>query len=127
METLFSTYRGHEALPNAEETMSNNSADTSPIFRLVMRIIGILVMLAPLVVLLVAPAPLGSSGDYVGPKGMAFLFFILSVPAGLLIIGFSTNPTRTKQKLSKILGAWAGFSVLALLGDLFNRLFRGKL
>ena len=92
-----------------------------------MRIIGILVMLAPLVILMVAPAPLGSSGDYVGPKGMAFLFFILSVPAGLLIIGFSTNPIRTKQTLSKILGTWAGFSVLALLGDILNRLFRGKL
>jgi len=107
--------------------MSNNSTEASPRFRLIMRIIGILVMLAPLVVLLVAPAPLGSSGDYVGPKGMAFLFFILSVPAGLLIIGFSTKPTRTKKTLIKILGAWAGFSVLALLGDLFNRLFRGKL
>ena len=107
--------------------MSINNNESSPIFRLVMRIIGILVMLAPFVVLLVAPAPLGSSGDYVGPKGMAFLFFILSVPVGLLIIGFSTNPARTKQTLSKILGAWAGFSVLALIGDLFNRLFRGKI
>ena len=107
--------------------MSINNNESSPIFKLIMRIIGILVMLAPLVILMVAPAPLGSSGDYVGPKGMAFLFFILSVPAGLLIIGFSTNPTRTKQTLSKILGGWAGFSVLALIGDLFNRLFRGKI
>lgn len=107
--------------------MSINNKETSPIFRLVMRIIGILVMLAPLVILMVAPAPYGVSGDYVGPKGMAFLFFILSVPAGLFIISFGKNPTRTKKIFFIVLGAWAGFSVLALLGDLVSRLFRGTL
>jgi hypothetical protein len=96
-------------------------------FRLVTRVLGIAVAIVPAIILMVAPAPYGFSGDYVGPKGMAFLYFILSVPAGLFIISFGKNPTRTKKTLSKILGAWAGFSVLALLGDLFNRLFRGKL
>jgi hypothetical protein len=107
--------------------MSINNNETSPRFRLIMRIIGILVMIAPVIILMVAPAPIGFSGDYVGPRGMAFLFFMLSVPAGLFIISFGKNPTRTKKIFFIVLGAWAGFSVLALLGDLVSRLFRGTL
>ncbi len=107
--------------------MSITNKETGPIFRLVMRIFGILVMLAPLVILMVAPAPYGFSGDYVGPKGMAFLYFILSVPAGFFIVSFGKNPTRTKKIFFIVLGAWAGFSVLALLGDLVSRMFRGTL
>jgi hypothetical protein len=90
-----------------------------------MRIIGILVMLAPLVILMVAPAPYGVSGDYVGPKGMAFLFFILSVPAGLFIISFGKNPTRTKKILLIVVGIWAGLSAQALIVDVINRLIHG--
>jgi hypothetical protein len=107
--------------------MSNNNNETSSRFRLVTRVIGIAVAIIPAIVLMVAPAPIGFSGDYVGPKGMAFLYFILSVPAGLFIISFGKNPTRTKKIFFIVLGAWAGFSVLALLGDLVSRLFRGTL
>ncbi len=107
--------------------MSNNNNETSSRFRLVTRVIGIAVAIIPAIVLMVAPAPIGFSGDYVGPKGMAFLFFILSVPAGFFIVSFGKNPTRTKKIFFIVLGAWAGFSVLALLGDLVSRLFRGTL
>ncbi|MCX6495835.1 MAG: hypothetical protein NTW23_00695 [Rhodoluna sp.] len=107
--------------------MSVNGGETSPRFRLVMRVIGIAVALIPAIVLMVAPAPIGFSGDYVGPKGMAFLFFILSVPAGLFIINFGKNPTRTKRILLIVVGIWAGLSALALIGDVFNRLIHGTL
>jgi hypothetical protein len=107
--------------------MSINNNETSPRFRLIMRIIGILVMIAPAIILMVAPAPIGFSGDYVGPRGMAFLFFMLSVPAGLFIISFGKNPTRTKKIFFIVLGAWAALSVLSLLGDLINRLMHGTL
>jgi len=92
-----------------------------------MRIIGILVMLAPLVILLVAPAPIGFSGDYVGPRGMAFLFFMLSIPAGIFIIVFGKRPTKAKRGLLIGIAIWAAFSVLSLLGDLINRLMHGTL
>jgi len=92
-----------------------------------MRIIGIAIMLAPLVILLVAPAPIGFSGDYVGPKGMAFLFFMLSIPVGFFIINFGKNPSRTKKVTLILVGVWAVLSVLSLLGDLINRLMHGTL
>jgi len=92
-----------------------------------MRIIGIAIMLAPAVILLVAPAPIGFSGDYVGPKGMAFLFFMLSIPAGIFIIVFGKRPTKAKRGLLIGIAIWAAFSVLSLLGDLINRLMHGTL
>ena len=110
-----------------EVSMNNNVSGTGRMFRLVTRVLGIAVAIVPAIILMVSPAPYGFSGDYVGPKGMAFLFFILSVPAGLFIVSFGKNPTRTKKIFFIVLGAWAGFSVLALLGDLVSRLFRGTL
>lgn len=107
--------------------MSINSGETSPRFRLVMRVIGIAVAIIPAIILMVSPAPYGFSGDYVGPRGMAFLYFILSVPAGLFIISFGKNPTRTKKIFFIVLGVWAGFSALALIGDVISRLFNGTL
>jgi hypothetical protein len=107
--------------------MSINSGETSPRFRLVTRVIGIAVAIVPAIILMVSPAPYGFSGDYVGPRGMAFLYFILSVPAGLFIIGFGKNPTRTKKIFFIVLGVWAGFSALALIGDVISRLFNGTL
>ena len=107
--------------------MSINNNETSPRFRLIMRIIGILVMISPAIILMVAPAPIGFSGDYVGPRGMAFLFFVLSIPAGIFLIVFGKRPTKAKKGLLIGIAIWAGFSVLALLGDLFTRLFNGTL
>ena len=108
--------------------MSNtNKSETSPRFRLVTRVIGIAVAIVPAIILMVSPAPYGFSGDYVGPRGMAFLYFILSVPAGLFIISFGKNPTRTKKIFFIVLGVWAGFSALALIGDVINRLIHGTL
>jgi len=107
--------------------MSNNTGATSPRFRLVMRIIGILVMIAPAIILTVAPAPIGFSGDYVGAKGMAFLFFMLSIPLGIFIIKFGKKPTRAMKGLLIGIAIWLGVSLLALLGDLINRLLRGTL
>jgi hypothetical protein len=107
--------------------MSNNTGATSPRFRLVMRIIGILVMIAPAIILTVAPAPIGFSGDYVGAKGMAFLFFMLSIPLGIFIIKFGKKPTRAMKGLLIGLAIWAGVSILALLADLVSRLLRGTL
>lgn len=107
--------------------MSNNTGATSPRFRLVMRIIGILVMIAPAIVLTVAPAPIGFSGDYVGAKGMAFLFFMLSIPLGIFIIKFGKKPTRAMKGLLIGIAIWAGVSILALLADLVSRLLRGTL
>jgi hypothetical protein len=107
--------------------MSINNNQTSPRFRLIMRIIGILVMISPAIILMVAPAPIGFSGDYVGPRGMAFLFFVLSIPAGIFLIVFGKRPTKAKKGLLIGIAIWAGFSVLALLGDLFTRLFNGTL
>ncbi len=108
--------------------MSNtNKSETSPRFRLVTRVIGIAVAIVPAIILMVSPAPYGFSGDYVGPRGMAFLYFILSVPAGLFIISFGKNPTRTKKIFFIVLGVWAGFSALALIGDVISRLFNGTL
>ena len=92
-----------------------------------MRIIGILVMIAPVIILMVAPAPIGFSGDYVGPRGMAFLFFMLSIPAGIFIIVFGKRPTKAKRGLLIGIAIWAAFSVLSLLGDLINRLMHGTL
>jgi len=107
--------------------MSNNTGATSPRFRLVMRIIGILVMIAPAIILTVAPAPIGFSGDYVGAKGMAFLFFMLSIPLGIFIIKFGKKPTRAMKGLLIGLAIWAGVSILAILADLVSRLLRGTL
>jgi hypothetical protein len=107
--------------------MSNNTGATSPRFRLVMRIIGILVMIAPAIILTVAPAPIGFSGDYVGAKGMAFLFFMLSIPLGIFIIKFGKKPTRAMKGLLVGIAIWAGVSILALLADLVSRLLRGTL
>ena len=107
--------------------MSNNTGATSPRFRLVMRIIGIFVMIAPAIILTVAPAPIGFSGDYVGAKGMAFLFFMLSIPLGIFIIKFGKKPTRAMKGLLIGLAIWAGVSILALLADLVSRLLRGTL
>jgi len=107
--------------------MSNNTGATSPRFRLVMRIIGILVMIAPAIILTVAPAPIGFSGDYVGAKGMAFLFFMLSIPLGIFIIKFGKKPTRAMKGLLIGIAIWAGVSILALLADLVSRLLRGTL
>ena len=107
--------------------MSINTTETSPRFRLIMRIIGILVMISPAIILMVAPAPIGFSGDYVGPRGMAFLFFVLSIPAGIFLIVFGKRPTKAKKGLLIGIAIWAGFSVLALLGDFFTRLFNGTL
>jgi len=92
-----------------------------------MRIIGILVMIAPVIILMVAPAPIGFSGDYVGPRGMAFLFFMLSIPAGIFIIVFGKRPTKAKRGLLIGIAIWAAVSVLSLLGDLINRLMHGTL
>jgi hypothetical protein len=92
-----------------------------------MRIIGTAVAAAPLLVLLVAPAPIGFSGDYVGPKGMAFMFFILSVPAGLFVMSYGKNPTRTKRILLIVVGIWAALSVISILFDLINRAIQGTL
>jgi len=107
--------------------MSINNKQTSPRFRLIMRIIGILVMIAPVIILMVAPAPIGFSGDYVGPRGMAFLFFMLSIPAGIFIIVFGKRPTKAKRGLLIGIAIWAAVSVLSLLGDLINRLMHGTL
>jgi len=107
--------------------MSINSGETSPRFRLVTRVIGIAVAIVPAIILMVSPAPYGFSGDYVGPRGMAFIYFILSVPAGLFIVSFGKNPTRTKKIFFIVLGVWAGFSALALIGDVISRLFNGTL
>ena len=107
--------------------MSNNTGATSPRFKIVMRIFGILVMIAPAIILMVAPAPIGFSGDYVGAKGMAFLFFMLSIPLGIFIIKFGKKPTRAMKGLLLGLAIWVGLSLLALLGDLINRLLRGTL
>ncbi len=107
--------------------MTRNTNETSPKFRLIMRIIGIAVAVAPLLVLLVAPAPIGFSGDYVGPKGMAFMFFILSVPAGLFVMSYGKNPTRTKRILLIVVGIWAALSVISILFDLINRAIQGTL
>jgi len=107
--------------------MSNNTGATSPRFRLVMRIIGILVMITPAIILMVAPAPIGFSGDYVGAKGMAFLFFMLSIPLGIFIIKFGKKPTRAMKGLLIGIAIWAGVSILALLADLVSRLLRGTL
>lgn len=107
--------------------MRINGGETSPRFRLVTRVIGIAVAIVPAIILMVSPAPYGFSGDYVGPRGMAFLYFILSVPAGLFIISFGKNPTRTKKIFFIVLGVWAGFSALALIGDVISRLFNGTL
>jgi hypothetical protein len=92
-----------------------------------MRIIGILVMISPAIILMVAPAPIGFSGDYVGPRGMAFLFFMLSIPAGIFLIVFGKRPTKAKRGLLIGIAIWAAFSVLSLLGDLINRLMHGTL
>ena len=107
--------------------MSINNNETSPRFRLITRIIGILVMIAPAIILMVAPAPIGFSGDYVGPRGMAFLFFMLSIPAGIFLIVFGKRPTKAKRGLLIGIAIWAAFSVLSLLGDLINRLMHGTL
>jgi hypothetical protein len=107
--------------------MSINNNQTSPRFRLITRIIGIAVMIAPAIILMVAPAPIGFSGDYVGPRGMAFLFFLLSIPIGFFIINFGKNPSRTKKVTLILVGVWAVLSVLSLLGDLINRLMHGTL
>lgn len=114
-------------LLNREELVSNNKGETNPRFKLAMRIVGILVIIAPAITLMVAPAPIGFSGDYVGAKGMAFLFFMLSIPAGILIIVFGKKPTRAMKGLLIGLAIWAGVSIVALLGDLINRLLRGTL
>jgi len=84
-------------------------------------------MIAPAIILMVAPAPIGFSGDYVGPRGMAFLFFMLSIPAGIFIIVFGKRPTKAKRGLLIGIAIWAAFSVLSLLGDLINRLMHGTL
>ncbi len=107
--------------------MTKNTNDTSPKFRMTMRIIGIAVAVAPVLVLLVAPAPIGFSGDYVGPKGMAFMFFVLSVPAGLFVMSYGKNPTRTKRILLIVVGIWAALSVSSILFDLINRAIQGTL
>jgi hypothetical protein len=107
--------------------MTRNTNETSPKFRLIMRIIGIAVAVAPLLVLLVAPAPIGFSGGYVGPKGMAFMFFILSVPAGLFVMSYGKNPTRTKRILLIVAGIWAALSVISILFDVVNRAIQGTL
>jgi len=107
--------------------MTNSTNETSPRFRLMMRLIGIAVAVAPLIVLLVAPAPIGFNGDYVGPRGMAFMFFILSVPAGLFFIGFGKNPTRAKKILLIVIGIWAALSISSLVFDLINRAIHGTL
>ena len=92
-----------------------------------MRIIGILVMIAPVIILMVAPGPYGFSGDTGGPKGMAFLFFLLSIPIGFFIINFGKNPSRTKKVTLILVGVWAVLSVLSLLVDLINRWTHVKL
>ena len=107
--------------------MTNRTNETSPRFRLMMRLIGIAVAIAPLIVLLVAPAPIGFNGDYVGPRGMAFLFFLLSVPAGLFLVGFGKSPTRAKKILIIVIGVWAALSVSSLVFDLINRAIHGTL
>ena len=107
--------------------MGIDKSQVNPRFKLVMRIVGILVMIAPAIILMVAPAPIGFNGDYVGVKGMAFLFFVLSIPTGIFVISYGKNPTRAKKFLLLGIAIWAGVSLLALLGDLINRLLRGTL
>jgi hypothetical protein len=58
---------------------------------------------------------------------MAFLFFMLSIPAGIFLIVFGKRPTKAKKGLLIGIAIWAGFSVLSLLGDFFTRLFNGTL
>jgi len=105
--------------------VTKNTNDVNPKVRRLMRWIGIAVALFPAIILMIAPAPIGFSGDYVGAKGMAFLFFMLSIPAGILIIVFGKKPTRAMKGLLIGLAIWAGVSIVALLGDLVNRLLRG--
>jgi len=107
--------------------MGIDKSQVNPRFKLAMRIIGILVMIAPAIILMVAPAPIGFSGDYVGAKGMAFLFFVLSIPLGIFIIKFGKKPTRAMKGLLIGIVIWAGVSILALLADLVSRLLRGTL
>ncbi len=107
--------------------MTNNTNETSPRLRLIMRLIGIAVAASPIVVLLVAPAPIGANGDYVGPRGLAFMFFILSVPAGLFFIGFGKNPTLAKKILLIVIGIWVALSSSSLVFDLINRAIQGTL
>ena len=107
--------------------MSINNNETSQRFRLITRIIGIAVMIAPAIILMVAPGPYGFSGDTGGPKGMAFFFFVPSIPIGFFIINFGKNPSRTKKVTLILVGVWAVLSVLSLLGDLINRLMHGTL
>ena len=95
--------------------MSNNEIETSLRFKLQMTILGVLVMIAPAFILMVAPAPIGFGGDYVGPKGMAYLFFLLSVPAGMLVIFYGIRPTRRMKSFLIRLAIAAGIGVLALL------------
>ena len=107
--------------------MSINSGETSPRFRLVMRVIGIAVALIPALIVLIAPPPYGYRVDYNSTKGLGFIYFILSIPIGIFINSFGKNPTRTKKTLFIVLGVWLGFSALALIGDLISRLFNGTL
>lgn len=107
--------------------MTINNDETSPRFKLIMRFIGIAVSISPIFILLIAPAPIGINGDYAGTKGMAFLYFVLSIPAGLFLITFGKRPSKAKKGLLIAVAIWAGFSVFAVLGDLVNRLFQGTL
>jgi lipopolysaccharide export LptBFGC system permease protein LptF len=96
---------------------TNNLQEKQTPNRKLWRMAGVGVSLIPILILAVAPSPFGFRGG--GPAGYAFLFFILSVPLGLLVSQFGKNPARAKKIALVVAIVIAVFVGIPLLRRLF--------
>ena len=85
----------------------------------VWRVVGLVVALIPLPILLFAPAPLGTNGE--GPAGYAFMFFILSIPAGLLVSLIGKAPQLFRRIVAIAGGSILFLYLLSILANLASQ------
>jgi hypothetical protein len=72
-----------------------------------------------LAILILAPAPLGFTGG--GPAGYAFMFFILSIPAGILVSLIGKAPELFRRIVAIAGGSILFLYLLSILANLASR------
>jgi len=85
----------------------------------VWRVVGLVVALIPLAILIFAPAPLGFTGG--GPAGYAFIYFILSIPAGILVSLIGKAPELFRRIVAIAGGSILFLYLLSILANLASQ------